>query len=105
MHAALLVALRHLLVKDAAARGHPLHVTCAHLAAIPETVAVLHRTREHIGDCLYAAMWMPRKPGEIGIGIVVAEVVEQQERIEIAGVAEAERAPQRNPAPSMVATD
>jgi hypothetical protein len=28
MHAALRIALRHLLMHDAAARGHPLHVAC-----------------------------------------------------------------------------
>ena len=40
MHAAALVAFRHLLVKDAAAGGHPLHVAGAHLTAIAKTVAV-----------------------------------------------------------------
>ena len=37
---------------------------------------------------------MPGKAGEIVVGNVVAEVVEQQERIELGGVAEAERAAQ-----------
>jgi hypothetical protein len=35
---------------------------------------------------------MPRKAGKIIAGVVVAEVVEQQERIELGGVAESERA-------------
>ena len=37
---------------------------------------------------------MPGKAGEIVVGTVVAEIVEQQERIELAGVAEAEGAAQ-----------
>ena len=37
-------------------------------------------------------MRMPRKAGKIVAGVVVAEVVEQQERIELGGVAESERA-------------
>ena len=35
------VALRHLLMQDAAAGGHPLHVAGAERAAVAEAVAVL----------------------------------------------------------------
>jgi hypothetical protein len=80
VHAALRVALRHLLVHDAAAGGHPLHVAGAERAAVAEAVAVLDRAGEHVGDRLDAAMRMPREPGEVVVRIVVAEVVEQQER-------------------------
>src|SRR2546427_3396269 len=45
---ALLITLRHFLVQDAAAGGHPLHVAGGHLALVAETVAVLHRTGEHV---------------------------------------------------------
>src|SRR4029450_11288530 len=45
VHAAGGVALRHLLVHDAAAGGHPLHVTGAEAAAVAQAVAVLHRAR------------------------------------------------------------
>ena len=37
---------------------------------------------EHVGDRFDAAMRMPREAGEIVVRVVVAEVVEQQERIE-----------------------
>src|SRR5262249_28889921 len=90
MHAALRIALRHLLMHDAAARSHPLHVTGAERAAIAEAVAVLDRAREHIGDGLNAAMRMPGETGEIILRPVVAEVVQQQERIGLFCVAEAE---------------
>src|SRR4051812_8230356 len=43
MHAALAVALRHLLMEDAAARRHPLHITSAEAAAIAEAVTVIDR--------------------------------------------------------------
>ena len=88
------VALRHLLVQDAAAGGHPLHVAGAERAAVAEAVAVLDRAGQHVGDGLDAAVRMPGKAGEVVVGTVVAEIVEQQERVELAGVAEAEGAPQ-----------
>ena len=94
MHAALRVALRHLLMHDPAARGHPLHVAGGERAAIAEAVAVIDVAGEHVGDRLDAAVRMPRKPGAIVVGTIVAEIVEQQERIEVAGFAEAEGAMQ-----------
>src|SRR2546423_6878190 len=92
VHAAVRIASGHFLVEDAAAGGHPLDVAGAHAAAIAETVAVVDGAGEHVGDRLDAAMRMPRKPGEIVVGVFAAEIVEQQERIEIARVAEAEGA-------------
>ena len=92
VHAAGLIALRHLLMKDAAAGGHPLNVAGAEAAAVAETVAVFDRAGEHVGDRLDAAMRMPREPGEIVVGTIVAKVVEQQKRVVVGGVAESERA-------------
>ena len=92
MHAALRVTLRHFLMHDAAAGRHPLHVAGAERAAIAETVTVLDGTVEHVRDRLDAAVRMPRKAGEIIGRPVVAEIVEQQERIGLGGVAEAEGA-------------
>ena len=94
MHAALRVALRHFLMQDAAPGRHPLHVAGAEIAAIAEAVAVLDVAGQHIGDGLDAAMRMPGKAGAIFVRPVVAEIVEQQERIELGGVAEAEGAAQ-----------
>src|SRR6266550_2404580 len=73
VHPAALVALRHLLVQNAAARGHPLHVAGTHAAAVAQAVAVLDTTAQHVGDRLDAAMRMPRKAGEIVLGVLVAE--------------------------------
>ena len=92
MHAAALIALRHFLVHDSAARRHPLHVAGAQLSLVAEAVAVLHRSGEHIGDRLDAAVRVPGKSGAIIVRTIVAEIVEQQKRIELGGLAEAERA-------------
>src|SRR5262245_29945237 len=77
-------------MQDATAGGHPLHVACTHLALVAKAVAVLDRAGEHIRYRLDAAVRMPRKAGAVVVGVLVAEIVEQQERIELAGRAEAE---------------
>ena len=53
---------------------------------------MLHRSREHVGDGLNSAMRVPRKSLQVIGWIVVAEIIQQQERIELLGLAEAEGA-------------
>src|ERR1700687_4823923 len=79
-------------MEDSATGGHPLHVASAHFALVAETVAVLDRTGEYVGDRLDPAVRMPGKSRNIIFWILIAEVVQQQERIEILGLAEAEGA-------------
>ena len=86
------IALGHFLMQDAAAGGHPLHVAGGHFAFVAEAVAVLDRTGEHVGDGLDAAMRMPGKSRKVIFRILVAEIVQQQKRIEILGFAETEGA-------------
>ena len=76
MHTTLLVTLWHLLMQDAAAGGHPLHVARGHFALVAETIAVLDRASEHVGDGLDPAVWMPGKSRHVVPGIVVAEIVQ-----------------------------
>src|SRR5688500_7599448 len=83
-------------MEDAAACGHPLDVTRTHLATIAEAVTVLDRSREHVRDGFNSAMRMPWEAREIRVGIVIAEVVEKQERIELARITEAECPAQRH---------
>ena len=81
MHAAGRVAFRHLLVDDAAACRHPLHVAGGDDARVAEAVAVLDVALQHIGDGLDAPVRMPGKTSEIMVGDVGAEIVEKQEGV------------------------
>ena len=94
MHAAGRIALGHLLVNDAAACSHPLHIAGRDRATIPHAVAVLDRSGKHVRDGLDAAVRMPGKARQIILGDVIAEIVEQEKRIEILRVAKAERTAQ-----------
>ncbi len=94
MHSPLRISLRHLLVQNPAPGGHPLHVAGSELAPVPQAVAVIDASRQHIGDRLDAAVGMPGKSGAIVFRAIVAEVVEQEEWIELAGIPEAEGATQ-----------
>jgi hypothetical protein len=53
---------------------------------------VLDRAGQHVGDRLDTAVRMPREPGQVIGGVVVSEVVEEQKRIELGGIAESEAA-------------
>ena len=66
---------------------------------IAEAVAMRDRAGEHIGDRLDAAMGMPGETGHVVAGMVAAKIVHHQERVEFAGVAEAEGAPQPHAGP------
>ena len=92
MHPACLVAFGHLLVNDSAACRHPLHVARGDGATVAHAVAVLDCAGKNVGDGLDATMRMPGKAGEIVLWDVIAEVVEQQEWVEVGGVAKAEGA-------------
>src|SRR5258706_8783280 len=97
MHAAFGMALRHFLVEDSAAGGHPLPVARAERAMVPEAILVIDAAGQHIGDRFDSPVRMPWKPRAIIIGTIVAEIVEQQERIELARIAETEGATQLHP--------
>ena len=94
MHAADLVALRHLLVDDAASGCHPLDVAGGDGAAVAHAVPVLHGPGEDVGDRLDAAVRVPGETGQVILRDVIAEVIEEEERVEVGRVAEAERAAQ-----------
>ena len=81
-------------MQDAAARRHPLHVPRAEGAAVAQAVTVLYRPVEDVGDGFDPAMGVPRKSGEVVLRVVVAEVVQQEERVELARVPEPERSAQ-----------
>src|SRR5262249_29741938 len=74
----LFIALGHFLVNDAAARAHPLHVPRTDDATIAEAVAVLDLTAKDVGDGLHASMRVPGEALAVLVGVIRAEVVEQQ---------------------------
>ena len=81
-HAALLL-LGHLRVHEATARRHPLHAARHEHALVAMVVAMAHAAIQHVGDRLEAAMRVIRKAGDVVFGLVRAELIEQQKRIEI----------------------
>ncbi len=83
--------------------GHPLHAAGAEQARVALIVAVPHAAREHVGDGLEAAMRMVREAREVVVGIVGAELVEQQERIERIETSVPITRVMLTPAPSLVA--
>src|SRR3990170_4672736 len=82
-HAALYVALRHLLVDDVAPRGHPLDVPRSDVALVAQAVSVLHIPPEDVGDRLDPPVRVPGKTREILRGVLRTEVVEQQKGIKL----------------------
>ena len=81
-------------MQDPTPGSHPLHITGAQFSAITQAVAMLHASGEHIGDGLDAAVRMPGKTGEVIARPVAAEIVKQQEWIDLACFSEADGAPQ-----------
>src|ERR1700722_16364470 len=100
MHAARWFALGHFLMDDAAARRHPLHIAGSDGATITDAVGVIHGSRQDVGDGLDPAMRMPGKSREVIFGHVVAEIIEQEERIEVRRIAKAKARRRCTPAPS-----
>ena len=79
---------------DAAPRGHPLDIAGGDGAAVAHAVAVLDGPGEDVGNGLDPAMRMPRESGQIILRDIIAKIIEQEERVELGRVAEAERAAQ-----------
>ncbi len=88
MHAPLLIALGHLLVENTATGSHPLHVASGHFAFVTQAVSVLDRASKHISDGLDAAMRMPGKTRNVIFGMLITKIIQQQEGIEILGLAD-----------------
>ena len=53
---------------------------------------MLDRAGEHVGDRLDPAVRMPRESSQVVFRVVIAKIVQQQKRIEILCLAEAEGA-------------
>src|SRR5689334_726732 len=90
MHPPRRIALGHLLMNDSAAGGHPLHIAGTDDSIVAHAVAMLHGSRQHIGDGLDAAMRVPRKSCQIVLWDIVAEIIKQEEGVKVLGIAKTE---------------
>ena len=97
MHLALRISLRHFLMHDARPGGHPLHISGAKRAGVAKGIPVFDGARQHIGDGLDPAMGMPGKTAEEILGAFIAEIVEQQERVQLGRVLKPEGTVQFDP--------
>ena len=92
MHPALLVAVRHFLVDDAPAGCHPLHVTGGDGALVAHAVAMIDIPRQDVRNGLDPAVGMPGETGEVILGSLVPEIVQEEEGIKALRLPEPERA-------------
>ena len=92
---ALRTTFGHLLMHDAAAARHPLHISGTDHARVTQTVPVARIALEHVRDGFDAAMRVRRKTDDGTLdGVIESEVIEKQERVHGVGTAWAKRAPQ-----------
>src|SRR6476661_3568179 len=94
MHLAHGVPFRHFLMNDASAGGHPLNIAYTNCAVVSQTVAMLNRAGEDVCYRFDPTMRMPRETCEVIFRDVIAEVIQEKERIEFGSVSEAEGATQ-----------
>src|SRR5216684_2580475 len=96
VHGAIGVTLGHLLVDDAAARRHPLHVAGTDRIAVAHAVTVRDLPAQHIGDGFHAAMGMPGETVAVLVRVVRTEIIQQEERIVFLGESKTDCAVEMN---------
>jgi hypothetical protein len=69
-----------------------LNVTGRDGALVAHAIAMIDGSGQHVRNGLDAAMRMPGETFEVVLGVLVAEVIEEEEGIEVSGFAEAEGA-------------
>src|SRR5262249_31156402 len=80
-------------------RRHPLDVAGPELSRVPEAVAVEDGAGQHVCDGLDAAVRVPGEAGDVVGRALVAEIVEEQERVGLRRFAEAECTPELHARP------
>ena len=86
-------------MEDAAARRHPLHVAGGQSALVAETIAMIDSAGQNIGDGLDSPVGMPGEAGAVVVRVFVAEIVEEQKRVEVARLTKPEGAAQMHASP------
>src|SRR4051812_8591 len=75
---------RPLLVEHAGSGRHPLRIAAVQEAVVAERIAMLQITFEYVGDCLKAAMRVPRRACSFPRRELDGpHVIEEQERIDV----------------------
>jgi len=82
------IALRHLLMNNPAAGRHPLNIAGSNDTAISDAVPVFDSTRKNVGDGFDATVGVPREAGQIIFRLIVSEIVQEEKRIKLTGIAE-----------------
>jgi hypothetical protein len=83
VHATLVIPLRHLLVDDAAAGRHPLHIPRCNYSAVAQAVAMVHFSSQDICDGFNAPMRMPGEALQIVGGVIAAKIIQEEEGVEL----------------------
>ncbi len=68
---------------ESAAGGHPLHAPRHQHSLVTVIVAVTHAPIEHVCDSLEAAMRVIRETRDVVLAAIRAELIQQEERIQI----------------------
>jgi hypothetical protein len=83
VYATLVIPLRHLLVDDAAAGRHPLHIPRCNYSAVAQAVAMVHFSSYDICDGFNATMRMPGEALQIVGGVIAAKIIQEEEGVEL----------------------
>jgi hypothetical protein len=73
----------HLRMHQPPTGGHPLHAAGYEHALVTVVVAVAHAAVEHVSDRLEPAVRVIGKAGEVVLGLIGAELIEHEERIQV----------------------
>ncbi len=77
---------------DAAPGRHPLHAAGDQLAPVADVILMAHGAGQHVGHGLEAPVRMIGEAGEVVVGPVRLELVEQEERVEMIEILGADHA-------------
>jgi hypothetical protein len=80
----------HFLVDNPASRCHPLHIAGSNCPSISHAVPVLDSSSQDVRDRFNSAVRMPGEAGQVVVGNIIAEIVEQKKWIEVRCVSKPE---------------
>ena len=90
---------RHFRMNHAFARRHPLGAAALDYTDIPHVVLMFQDTLTHVGDGFKAAVRMGRKAGGVIAGVVGADFIQHQKRVQLPVAAHGRHALDAHPGP------